>query len=219
MGHMAKAPIQRGFWFHVLDVVFNIVVIVAIVTAIRTFLVSPFKVEGNSMVSTLEDREYIVINKLAYIVGNPARGDIVVFRPPSEPSKYYVKRVIGMPGDTVHIRNGNVYVTPEGAESELTLDEIYLDEHNRGNTYAHVSIEGGAQSAVYHVPEDSYFLLGDNRQGSHDSRSFRVDGKAQPFVPDSNIKGRVWFVILPITKIHAFAPPNYDVPEAEAAQE
>lgn len=216
---MAKQPVQRGFWFHVLDVVFNIAVIVAIVTAIRTFLVSPFKVEGNSMVSTLEDREYIVINKLAYIVGDPQRGDIVVFRPPNEPGKYYVKRVIGVPGDTVHIRNGSVYVAPAGGESEMQLDESYLDEHNRGNTFPRVPNEGDTLSSVYHVPDDEYFLLGDNRQGSHDSRSFRVEGKPQPFVPDSNIKGRVWFVILPITKIHAFAPPNYDVSEPEGTVE
>lgn len=207
---MVKQPVQRGFWFHVLDVVFNIAVIVVIVTVIRTFLVSPFKVEGNSMVSTLEDHEYIVINKLAYIVGDPQRGDIVVFRPPNEPGKYYVKRVIGVPGDAVYIRNGSVYVTPKGDDREIKLEEPYLDEHNRGNTYPRITEEDGAQTAQYVVPDGEYFLLGDNRQGSHDSRSFRVDGKSHPFVPDSSIKGRVWFVILPITKIHAFSPPDYD---------
>ena len=216
---MAHAPAQRGFWFHVLDVVFNIAVIVAIVTAIRTFLVSPFKVEGSSMVSTLEDHEYIVINKLAYILGDPKRGDIVVFRPPSEPSKYYVKRVIGVPGDTVDIRGGNVYVRPDGEESEAELAEPYLDENNQGATYRHPPNSGDRTPTVYKVPDHEYFLLGDNRQGSHDSRSFRVDGKEAPFVPDEDIKGRVWFVVLPITKVHAFSAPDYDLEGAGAAQE
>lgn len=216
---MANAPAQRGFWFHVLDVAFNIAVIVAIVTAIRTFLVSPFKVEGSSMVSTLEDHEYIVINKLAYIVGDPKRGDIVVFRPPSEPSKFYVKRVIGLPGDTVDIRGGNVYVRADGEESEVELDEPYLDEGNQGSTFRHPPNSGDRTPTVYNVPEGEYFLLGDNRQGSHDSRSFRIDGKEAPFVPDANIKGRVWFVVLPITKIHAFSPPEYGLQAAEAAGE
>lgn len=216
---MARAAAQRGFWFHVLDVVFNIVVIVAIVTAIRTFLVSPFKVEGSSMVSTLEDHEYIVINKLAYIVGDPKRGDIVVFRPPSEPSKYYVKRVIGVPGDRVDIRGGNVYVQAAGGESEVELEEPYLDENNRGSTYRHPPNSGDRTPTVYDVPEGEYFLLGDNRQGSHDSRSFRIDGTETPFVPDANIKGRVWFVVLPITKIHAFSAPEYDFDEAQTIRE
>jgi signal peptidase I len=210
---MTKTQVQRGFWFHVLDVAFNIVVIVAIVAGIRTFLISPFQVEGNSMVSTLEDREYIVINKLAYILGNPERGDIVVFRPPNEPSKFYVKRVIGTPGDTVEIRNGKVYVrtAENGPVTELT--EPYLDERNDGSTYRHPPNSGDMTPITYDVPEGQYFLLGDNRQGSHDSRSFTVDNKPHPFVPDESIKGRVWFVALPITKIHAFSAPEYDLTE------
>jgi signal peptidase I len=213
---MAKVPVQRGFWFHVLDVVFNIVVIVAIVAGIRTFLVSPFQVEGNSMVGTLEDREYIVINKFAYLVGSPHRGDIVVFRPPNEPTKFYVKRVIGEPGDVVTIRNGNVYVqTPGGEQSEL--QEPYLDERNQGATYRHPPNSGDMTPVTYEIPEGQYFVLGDNRQGSHDSRSFTVNGKEHPFVPEDSIKGRVWFVALPITKIHAFSPPSYDLDEASEA--
>ncbi len=215
---MVKTSVQRGFWFHVLDVVFNIVVIVAIVAVIRTFLVSPFQVEGNSMVDTLEDREYIVINKLAYYVGNPHRGDIVVFRPPNEPGKFYVKRVIGEPGDTVEIRGGNVYVSADGQPAKK-IEEPYLDERNQGATYRHPPNSGDRSTVTYAVPQGEYFVLGDNRQGSHDSRSFTVDGEPHPFVPDNEIKGRVWFVALPITKIHAFSPPEYGLGEAEGAAE
>lgn len=211
---MARSPAQRSFWFHVVDVVFNIVVIVAIVAVIRTFLVSPFKVDGHSMDSTLADGEYIVINKLAYIVGSPERGDIVVLRPPSEPSKFYVKRVIGVPGDIVSIRNGKVYVTPAGG-TEMELSESYLDDRNRDNTYPRVPNEGSMASARYEVPEGHYFVLGDNRMNSSDSRAFTLAGQSTPYVPDENIKGRFWFVALPITKIHAFSPPDYELTQGE----
>src|SRR3989344_1385360 len=109
---------EHGLLFPFIDVLFNIVVIVAIVAGIRTFLVSPFQVEGNSMVDTLEDKQYIIINKLAYILGDPKRGDVVVFRPPSDHKKYNVKRVIGLPGDEVTLKGGYVYLR-KGGETEL----------------------------------------------------------------------------------------------------
>lgn len=201
---------QRSFWFHVLDVVFNIVVIVAIVAGIRTFLVSPFQVEGSSMIDTLEDKEYIIINKLAYFVGAPDRGDVVVFRPPNDPGKFYVKRIIGMPGDTVILRDGYVYLK-KGEESAVhKLDEsVYLTAQNDGHTFRHPPSSGDKEPIEYDVPVGSYFLLGDNRVGSLDSRSFTVDGKLEPYVARNEIKGRVWFVALPVTKIHALTPPQY----------
>ena len=201
---------QRGLWFHILDVILNVVVIVAIVGGIRTFLVSPFQVEGNSMTSTLENGEYIIINKLAYYLGTPQRGDVVVFRPPNEPGKYYVKRVIGLPGDEVLIRGGNVFLHEAGKQKVVKLSEQYLDDKNLGKTYRHPPGSGDGSEIHYRVPAGEYFVLGDNRQGSLDSRSFTgKNGNSEPFVPTSNIKGRVWFVALPVTKIHALSEPAY----------
>ncbi len=211
---------QRGILNHALDVVLNVVIIVAVVAGIRTFIVSPFQVDGSSMVSTLSDGEYIIINKFTYVVGKPQRGDVVVFRPPTDPRKYYVKRVIGLPGDEVTIKDGYVYVR-EGGEGELRkLDESqYLNTRNLGHTYRHPPSSGDTTSVTYNVAQGSYFLLGDNRLGSLDSRSFFTDGGTtpEPFVPQKNIKGKVWFVALPVTKIHALESPDYAT-EAPPAQ-
>jgi signal peptidase I len=201
---------QRGLWFHLLDVFFNIVMIVAIVAGIRTFLISPFQVEGNSMARTLEDNQYIIINKIAYFLGKPERGDVVVFRPPNDRQKFYVKRVIGVPGDEVILRDGNVYVRLEGNAETALNESLYLDERSLGNTFSHPPGSGNAREMLYRVPPEHYFLLGDNRQGSLDSRSFTgKDATPTPFVHERDIKGRVWFVALPITKIHALEPPEY----------
>jgi signal peptidase I len=203
---------QRGVLFHLVDVLFNIIVIVAIVAGIRTFLVSPFQVEGGSMTSTLENNEYIIINKLSYYLGEPNRGDIVVFRPESDPQKYYVKRVIGLPGDEVTIRDGYVYLKKAGDDTEVKLEEPYLDDRNAGKTYRHPPLSGDTSPERFTVPTDHYFVMGDNRQGSLDSRSFMGAGSSPlPYVPQENIKGKVWFIALPISKIHAFEAPEYNL--------
>ena len=203
---------QYGLWFHLLDVLFNIVVIVAIVAVIRTFLVSPFQVDGNSMSNTLEDREYIIINKLSYYIGDPKRGDIVVFRPPNEPKKYYVKRVIGLPGDEVILREGNVYLQELGSNDETKLDEEYLSDRNDGHTFRHPPGTEDRSEVRYLVPEGKYFMMGDNRVASLDSRSFiGANATPEPYVNEAEIKGKVWFVALPVTKIHAFEAPTYNL--------
>jgi signal peptidase I len=206
---------RRSVLFHIFDVALNIVIIVAIVAIIRTFVVSPFQIEGNSMIQTLENKEYIVINKFRYLFNAPNRGDIVVFRPPTDMSKYYVKRVIGLPGDTMVVRDGYVYLRTED-KGDMKLQEDYLSDSNDGKTYRFSSaggVSGGDTSEeVFSVPEGEYLLFGDNRLGSLDSRSFPYLGTRQSaFVPENNIKGSVWFVALPITKIHAFQAPTYDL--------
>ncbi|MDD5623723.1 MAG: signal peptidase I [Candidatus Peribacteraceae bacterium] len=206
---MLQKPVT--IWYHVFDVLLNIVIIVAIVAVIRTFLVSPFQVEGSSMIDTLENRQYIIINKLAYYLGSPKRGEIVVFRPPNnDHSKHYVKRIIGEPGDEVIIRDGDVLVRKKGTSEETRLQEDYLNDRNKDHTYA--GTVGNEEEKRYEVPEDHYFLLGDNRQGSLDSRSFRnTKNEFTPFVPEEDITGRVWFIALPLSKIHVLETPKYGI--------
>lgn len=203
---------KHGFWYHFLDVLFNVVVIAAVVAAVRTFLVIPFQVEGSSMMDTLQDREYIIINKFTYLTHTPQRGDVVVFRPPNDESKYYVKRVIGVPGDTVRITGGYVYLkTPQDKDFRKLDEAQYLSSFALGETYTHPGRPTNA-SETYEVPDDHYFVLGDNRNNSTDSRSFidPASGQQEPYVAREKIKGKVWFVALPITKIHALEAPKYE---------
>lgn len=202
---------NRGVLYNILDVVLNVVIIVAIVGVIRTFVISPFEVEGNSMVPTLEDNQYIIINKIGYITGDPRRGDVVVFRPPIDSGKYYVKRIIGIPGDEIILRGGKVFLKTSNGEQKL--EETYLDARNRDRTFRAPVGTGDQTEERYAVPEGMYFLLGDNRQGSLDSRSFRraSDNEPIPYVEKKNIAGRVWFIALPITKSHAIETPDYGV--------
>ena len=193
-------------WFSVLDVLLNVVIIVGIVLVIRIFLISPFQVEGSSMVDTLENNQYIIINKLAYWVGKPGRGEVVVFKPPTNRRKHYVKRVVGISGDTISIRGGKVFITPSGALNEIELDEGYLNNRNLNHTYQHPPSTGNTDEVIFKVPEGHYFLMGDNRQGSLDSRSFNP-----PYIAEDDISGRVWFVALPVKKIHALEPPEYGI--------
>jgi signal peptidase I len=198
----------RGFLYNVFDVLLNVVIIVAVVAVIRTFVVSPFEVEGNSMIPTLENNQYIIINKFGYLIDSPGRGDVVVFRPPTDVHKYYVKRIIGLPGDTVSVSNGEVHLVNE--DEYFQLEENYLDDRNSGRTFRSPVGTGDKSEELFTVPEDHFFVLGDNRQGSLDSRSFRnAQGDPTPYVHKNNISGRVWFVALPITKSHALEIPDY----------
>lgn len=163
----------------VADIVINLVVVVALVLFMRTFIMSPFQVYGISMCNTLnyfdgkcQDTygDYIIINKSAYLrlpgwtVGAPQRGDIIVFRPPQNQKEFYIKRVIGLPGESVKLIDGYVYIYNSAHPDGLKLDEPYLSKENQGSTFA----TGGIDQ--FKIPENHYFVLGDNRPRSSDSR-------------------------------------------------
>ena len=204
------SPRPRGIAYYVIDIILNLAIIAGVVFVVRTFVVSPFQIDGSSMVDTLENRQYIVINKFRYLFRTPSRGEVVVFRPPVAEDKYYVKRVIGIPGDTVVIRKGLVFFRDPIAKKDIQIEEPYLNKHNAGKTYKAPVNGGDTSEVIFVVPEGQYFLMGDNRQGSQDSRSFAISSShASAFVPRKNINGSVWFVALPISKIHALEPAVY----------
>jgi signal peptidase I len=123
---------------------------------IIVFLYQPVKVEGTSMLPGLDDQERIFINKFVYSFEPIERGDVVVFRYPRDPSKSYIKRVIAVPGDRVRIEEGQVYVNG-GRLLEAYVPAEFADDRSYGDTV---------------VPRGAYFLLGDHRSSSSDSRDF-----------------------------------------------
>ncbi len=139
---------------------------------VRTFLLENYKVVGRSMEPTLEDKQYLVISKLSYRLHEPQRGDIVVFRDPRDASRKLIKRVIGLPGEVVEIKGGNVFV------NDQLLDEPYSETTIR---YSQVP---------FPIPEGHYFVLGDNRNNSSDSHNWGT-------LPRQNIVGNAWFTWWP----------------------
>ncbi|MDF2379171.1 MAG: signal peptidase I [Candidatus Gracilibacteria bacterium] len=177
------------------DVAMNVVVIVTVFLIVHFFIAAPFQVVGNSMISTLQDDEYIVVSKLEYLIGNPGRGDIVVFHPPQNADDYYIKRVIGIPGDTVQLKSGDVFV------NGLKIGESFLDEGMITCLVPHMKSCPG-DNRTYQVPDDQYFVLGDNRHGSSDSRGwFDDDNKPSPFVTRSSIQGKTRMVVFPLPSV------------------
>ncbi|MFH0951223.1 MAG: signal peptidase I [bacterium] len=172
-----------------------VVISLAIIIPVRYFLIQPFYVKGASMEPNFHDHEYLIIDEISYRFNEPQRGDIIVFRYPFNPQEFFIKRLIGLPGETVQIRDGHVYVTnaehPEGWE----LPEIYLD--------ANLQTSGFDQSPI-ELAQDQYFVLGDNRYASKDSRSFGPVAK-------NFIIGRVFFRGWPFSKIQLFEGVNYPI--------
>lgn len=151
---------------------------------IRTFLFAPVSVEGDSMVPTLHDDDRLILNKVASI----DRFDIVVFNAPDDPGKQYIKRVIGMPGDTVEVQDDVLLVNGEVVPEEYLQPELFDLE---GTSSFTDDFNLAILTGITEVPEGQYFLLGDNRQNSKDSRYFG-------FVNEENIIGTTDFRFWPL---------------------
>jgi signal peptidase I len=172
-----KAESRQGLWTESLKLLRDIVLIIAVFILLGVFVAQPVVVEGTSMLPQLHDGERLLVNKLVYYKfksvswGHIERGDIVVFWYPKEPDKSYVKRVIGLPGETVELRNGKVFI--DGSQ----LDEEYLDtEHNQNMPNFPPKL----------VDKHFFFVMGDNRDNSSDSRYWGL-------VPEKYVYGKAFF--------------------------
>jgi signal peptidase I len=163
------------------EIVIFVILAVVIVLPIRFFVAQPFVVDGESMHPTFENANYLIIDELTYRFESPQRGDVIVFRYPGDPKIFYIKRIIGLPGETVHINSGKVSVTKTDG-SILTLNEPYAVVEDA--TYTLNASLGAAQ----------YFVMGDNRPESSDSRVWGP-------VPRANIIGRVYLRLFPVSGI------------------
>ncbi|MFD2043931.1 signal peptidase I [Ornithinibacillus salinisoli] len=154
-------------------------IIIAIILAfiIRNFLFATSIVEGDSMDPTLENGERVIFNKIVYFIGEPARGDIIIIQ---RPQKNYVKRVIGLPGETIEIKDHKLFINDEQYEQTFITEEAINHTGNFG------PIE---------IPEDSYFVMGDHRAISKDSRN------GLGFITEDEIIGRSELVIFPFSEM------------------
>ncbi len=167
-----------------------IIIALIIVIPVRTFIAQPFVVNGASMDTTFADGEYLIVNEFTYQFDNPQYGDVVVFKAPLDPKKYYIKRLIGKPGDTIKIKDEKVTIVNEKHPEGITLIEPYIHT----DTFGSVNLK---------LKEGEYFVLGDNRINSSDSRSWGA-------VPRENIVGTPLVRILPPSRagLHPGIYPN-----------
>ncbi|MCA9351737.1 signal peptidase I [Patescibacteria group bacterium] len=183
---------KKSFAREAIDLARFVLIILAIVVPIRVFIAQPFIVNGESMVPTFENGDYLIIDEVTYRTTEPERGDVIVFRNPTKTSQFLIKRIIGLPGETVRI-NGDV-VTIEHNGQEITLDEEYTN---------------GAFSSYgsWDLGEGEYFAMGDNRARSLDSRSWGT-------LPGELIVGKTLLRIFPITHL-AWKPGEVEAEEIE----
>ncbi len=176
---LEKSPAKDSgnFWQELLKLV---VLSVIIVVPFRLYIAQPFIVEGASMDPTFENGQYLIVDELSYRFRDPERGEVLIFKYPKDPSKYFIKRIIGLPGEKVSISGGQVTIYNDGNPEGFTLEEPYVQLTK-------------ADSSSLTLADDEYFVMGDNRLQSADSRSWGP-------VPKGNIIGR------PIIR---FIPPAF----------
>lgn len=152
---------------------------------IRTFLLGPYKIPTGSMIPTFMIGDRIFVDKVSYRFREPERGEIIVFKYPLDEKKDFVKRLVGLPGEEVQIKDGKIVVNGEPVDNErLTQNYYYNVMHS----------QYGEPNQVIQIPENSYFVLGDNSAHSSDSRSWG-------FVPKDNVVGRAFLIWWPPTRI------------------
>lgn len=153
------------------------IIALAIVIPIRAFVAQPFVVSGSSMSPTFHNGEYLIVDQLSYNLGHPHRGDVVIFRYPKDPSKFFIKRMIGLPGETIRIEGSQVTIINEEYPNGFVLTEDYVE------------FATSNQEEIT-LGEDEYFVMGDNRAASLDSREWGP-------VPEENLTGKAFLRLLP----------------------
>lgn len=175
----------------ILEILKYTVISIIIVVPFRIFVAQPFIVSGESMVPTFEPREYLVVDQITYRFEKPERGDVVIFKYPLDPSVYFIKRVVGLPGETVRIDANVVTVQGKGSDVVARLEEPYRSSAEADRRPIEITLE-----------DNEYYVLGDNRRESSDSREW---GPLQ----EKFIVGRALMRVTPLSRIDVF-PGHYD---------
>jgi signal peptidase I len=180
---LARAFGGRSVLREVLETILLTIILFVVINAIT----GRSQVNGSSMEETLHDGQYLIISKLAYWIGPPQRGDIIVLNPPKNPGEDYIKRIVGLPGERVEMRNGEVWI------DGVVLEEPYVSSVPR--------YEG-----QWALQDDEYLVLGDNRDDSDDSHKWGA-------LPSDHIVGKAWLTYWPpeqwgLVAHHVFAEPD-----------
>lgn len=183
-GQTASDNWAKKFGLLVFEVIKVVLISLAIIVPIRLFLVQPFYVEGASMEPNFYDKEYLIINEISYRFDSPQRGEVVIFKSPADDRVYYIKRVIALPGEAVEVRSGHIYINNQ------ELKESYIGKFSNDN------------QAPVTLGDNQYYLLGDNRTNSHDSRKFGP-------IDRDRLIGKVWLRGWPVDRINTFNLPMY----------
>lgn len=164
-----------------------IIISLLIIVPIRYFLIQPFYVKGASMEPNFFDHEYLIIDEISYRFKEPQRGEVIVFHYPKDPSQFFIKRVIGLPGETIKLHDGQITIINQERPQGFVLDETtYLEKETRTRGELEIKLK-----------PDEYFVLGDNRSSSLDSRIFGP-------IKRKNIIGRTWIRGWPFNRITIF---------------
>ncbi len=157
---------------------------------VRYFLFKPFYVKGQSMEPNFHEKDYLIIDEVSYRFKEPERGEVIVFRPPVETEDFYLKRIIGLPGERVKVEDNKIIVYNKDNPAGVVVEENYISEDTVG-------------SYSMTLGEGQYFVMGDNRDASFDSRRFGP-------ISDETIVGRVWLRGWPFNRVSIFNLPEYN---------
>jgi len=188
---MEPQPDNPGIGSFVWELARVVIIAFVIMLVFRLFIAEPFIVSGSSMVPNFHNREYLIVNKIGYHLNAPERGDVIVFKYPRDTSQYFIKRVIGLPGEKVKISDGRVTIYNSAHPQGQVLDEPYLPNQD-------VTFGGEATTTL---GSNEYFVLGDNRQASSDSRVWGI-------LPKNDIVGKVWLRVFPIGEFGVITHPQ-----------
>ena len=188
---------------NIISIILIIIVATAIALSIRFFFLESFSVNGESMQPTYHTGDLLLVDKFSYKFSSPSRGDVVVIRYPQDPSEMHIKRIIGLPNETVVLEDGVVKIQQPGNQQAVALNEPYLSSGQRTDPTPN-------SISTFPLGEDEYFVLGDNRLDSADSRSYYGGNNPTPLYRDFII-GKALVRLWPLGNITFARTPKYSL--------
>jgi len=188
---------KTSIWSVIVDIIETVVVAAAIFVVVYLFLLQPHQVKGASMEPAFHDSEYILTDKISYRFNEPKRGDVVIFKSPTNQDVDFIKRIIALPGEKIEIKNRSIVIYNSENPDGFTLSEPYEKiEPISGGSYI-------PDGKIVEVPSENYIVFGDNRTHSFDSREWGP-------VPKNSIIGKAWLRYWPIKKLSIIKSVDFD---------